>query len=588
MAGWCTEVVLPSELESLEKASARLADAAAAHSPALAERAHRMAERFSRHQFHVSVIGEFKRGKSTLVNALLGTDLLPTGVLPLTAVAIEISYGVPGATVVDLDGKRTPVTLGELQDYVTEACNPGNERRVQRVELTVDSDLLAGGLVIVDTPGIGSIYLHNDESARQALLDADGAILVLSADEPVSADERQLLSTLAERQAPTFFVLNKVDHLSPSELDQVRRFVEGVLSDELGRQERLWCTAALPALRARLAGSELGPEAVEFAAFFDELSHFISEGLGRARLATARAELRRIAQELDLALRVEESARSLDAETLARKVQEFRRASAREVQALEDDMVLVSRDVSQLAAAVGESLREFAAEAPRAWTAQLEHIASEAPFRSLEERLNSAVEQAVSTGFEEFRRSKADWMEKTWSDIATRYRSKTEERVNAVRDIAADLFETAVPTVDLPTVAEEPERFFYLFLHLGAPGQTFSRVVRALLPRSAVRRKLLRAATTRLADEFDKHSGRARWDLTQRLDSARRKFEAAMRENLGQTVEAILEAAERAEALHLAAEEERARFGAEEQSARGAVSAALSVADQGGENEEAL
>ena len=91
----------------------------------------------------------------------------------------------------------------------------------------------------MDTPGIGSVFRH-DEVAARALLEADGAILVLSADAPLSEEERKLLTALSDRRSPTFFVLNRADHLSQAELDQVTRFVSDALDAELGRKERLW------------------------------------------------------------------------------------------------------------------------------------------------------------------------------------------------------------------------------------------------------------------------------------------------------------------------------------------------------------
>lgn len=86
--------------------------------------------------------------------------------------------------------------------YVTQERNPGNDLRVRRVELRGRWPLLEPGVVLVDTPGIGSVHGHNTEAARAALADADGAVLVLSADAPLSQQERVLLTTLVERRAP--------------------------------------------------------------------------------------------------------------------------------------------------------------------------------------------------------------------------------------------------------------------------------------------------------------------------------------------------------------------------------------------------
>jgi len=109
-----------AELEELGSAAGRLSVAAASR-PELAGRLARLEERLRTGDFCIAVLGEFKRGKSTLVDALLRAELLPTGALPLTAVATEVSYGAPAATVVFLDGHSEEVPAGELADYVTEA-----------------------------------------------------------------------------------------------------------------------------------------------------------------------------------------------------------------------------------------------------------------------------------------------------------------------------------------------------------------------------------------------------------------------------------------------------------------------------------
>jgi len=170
---------MSSQLEELGAKAKELADVAADRPEG--ERAARLAERLGAGRFVVSVVGEFNRGKSMLVNALVGAEVLPTGVLPLTAVATEVAYGDPGAVVVLSDGTRRAVSPADVADYVTEERNPANERGVARVEVRGRWPLLAPGVVLVDTPGIASVYRHNTEVAEAALLDADGAVVVLSA-----------------------------------------------------------------------------------------------------------------------------------------------------------------------------------------------------------------------------------------------------------------------------------------------------------------------------------------------------------------------------------------------------------------------
>ncbi|MHB8440386.1 MAG: dynamin family protein, partial [Acidimicrobiales bacterium] len=94
----------------------------------LRDRASAVLARTASSEFRIAVVGEFKRGKSTLLNALVGLDVLPTGVLPVTAVPIELAAGDGSAVVTFDDGSRRGISLDELDLYTTESQNPGNRR----------------------------------------------------------------------------------------------------------------------------------------------------------------------------------------------------------------------------------------------------------------------------------------------------------------------------------------------------------------------------------------------------------------------------------------------------------------------------
>src|SRR5437867_3522854 len=117
--------------------------------------------------FHVLVVGEFKQGKSSLINALLGVDVCPVDDDIATAVPTKLLFASEpsaAATIIPpadaLEG--TPSTVedvpfDDVSQYVTEAANPENVRRIECVEVRVPAALLQGGLVLVDTPGVGGL-----------------------------------------------------------------------------------------------------------------------------------------------------------------------------------------------------------------------------------------------------------------------------------------------------------------------------------------------------------------------------------------------------------------------------------------------
>lgn len=182
-------------------------------------------------RLRVLVAGEAKRGKSTLINALLGRAVLPAGVTPLTAVATTVRYGDdPHAEVRFADGHEEKQPLTALPDLVTERGNPGNRRHVAAVTVYLDAPVLAGGVELVDTPGTGSVFAWDTAAAHEALETMDAAVFVLTADPPVSAAERDLYVKITGLAVATFTVLNKADHLDAAGLTEAAEFTRQVLA----------------------------------------------------------------------------------------------------------------------------------------------------------------------------------------------------------------------------------------------------------------------------------------------------------------------------------------------------------------------
>jgi GTP-binding protein EngB required for normal cell division len=429
--------------------------------------ASRVGARLAAHRFHVSVLGEFKHGKSTLLDALVGEALLPTGVVPVTAVPTEISFGPPGTTIVQADGSRRLLRIEEdLADFVTESANPANTRRIARVEVQREVPLLASGLVVVDTPGVGSLHGHSDLIAGLALKETDAAVVVLSADAPFSERERLLSESLAERGSPTFFVLNKIDRLNGDELNQMRSFVAAAVAAQLGRPVRLFCLAALPALEARQSGREPGVEAGEFGAFEQELSRFVRTDMARAGLETARHELARLAGDLEEALDLGEAALKFDVDTIAERAERFRLAASEQGQAFADERLLFARDLAAVSERVASDLSRVARRVEAEWAPRMRSLAESVPFSRLEDELHRLVTQAIGDGFETVRTEETDVVDAAWREVAERLRLRTEVRVNELRRFASGLFEVSLPQVRLGAVRRR-ERTFLLPRALG-------------------------------------------------------------------------------------------------------------------------
>ncbi len=133
-------------------------------------------DRLDAARLRVLVAGEAKRGKSTLVNALIGREVLPSGVTPLTAVTTTVRYGDDErAEVRFLDGHDEKHPLAALADLATERGNPGNRRGIADVAVYLAAPVLAGGVELVDTPGTGSVYEWGTETAHEAEMEREMA-----------------------------------------------------------------------------------------------------------------------------------------------------------------------------------------------------------------------------------------------------------------------------------------------------------------------------------------------------------------------------------------------------------------------------
>jgi GTP-binding protein EngB required for normal cell division len=198
--------------------------------------------RLSKGRLHFAVLGQFNRGKSTFINALLGIKALPTSVLPLTSVPTVIEYGAEKFCKIRfLDGREDLVIKDSdsemenaLRQYVAEENNPKNRYRVRDAAIACKSELLANGTILIDTPGFGSTHLHNTQTTLDLLIECDAALFLLSADPPMTQTELEFLRLVKERVPKLFFILNKVDLLAPPGLDEVDRFIKDLLCRELG------------------------------------------------------------------------------------------------------------------------------------------------------------------------------------------------------------------------------------------------------------------------------------------------------------------------------------------------------------------
>ena len=279
--------------------------------------------------FNVAFIGQFKRGKSTLINALLGRELLPMDVAPVTTVITVVVYGpVERAMVRFPGGQEQEIELTRVGQYVSEEENPGNRKDVRAVFIELPSPLLASGLCLVDTPGVGSVFEGNSQITLRFLPRIDVAVVVLGSDPPISGEELALIRTATLHVRRVCYVLNKSDRVREATRTKAASFTRKVLCDALGRDPGSFIHAS--AFTALRDGEDPGVTILKH-----EIADLVADsGRDLARESAARAS-RQLAAHLLQQLDIETAALITPIEDLEHRIQRFE-AAIRDV----DDLAL--------------------------------------------------------------------------------------------------------------------------------------------------------------------------------------------------------------------------------------------------------
>ncbi len=185
----------------------------------------------------VVILGQFKAGKSSFLNSLIGRPTLPVGVIPVTTTITRLQYGEKERAVIrHVDGRQTEVDIATIGEFISEAKNHGNWKKVEVVDLELPFLEKYAGLRLVDTPGLGSIYKEHIKTSENWLPAVGTALLTISTERPLAENDVQLLRELQRHTPKIVLLLTKADLLSPAQQEEVVHFFRSALQRELQEQ----------------------------------------------------------------------------------------------------------------------------------------------------------------------------------------------------------------------------------------------------------------------------------------------------------------------------------------------------------------
>jgi len=506
--------------------------------------------RLEQEHLQIAVLGQFKRGKSTVINALLGVAALPTGVIPLTAVATFIAWRREPLVIVRFKDNAPSREFAvhaadEIRDvlfrFVAEEANPENRLGVERVELYYPADILADGTVIIDTPGVGSTLRHNTEAAWRVMPECDAAFFVVSADPPITEVELEYLRRLKSKTTRVFFILSKADYLRPQEQRSVVEFLQKVLLEKslIDADGRIFCVSARDGLDAKRSGNNQALETSGIAGLEDHLVRVLAgekirwlEDAVRSKaadiLAQASAELGLRVRTLNMP--IEELAAKSDAfQDALRSIEEQRRITGD----------LLAGDHRRLREALDSRIDGLRKEIAAKLASVIDTSLSGAASTAWEVPARRALSEAMQAEFDTAREPLASVFAADAEAALHGCQGRVNALVDHVRRTAAEIFDVPLGSDAKHEAFELGEDPYWVTESTSAmliPDP--SRLIDRLLPAS-LHRPRLQARMIRQADELIvRNAENLRWAILRGLDETFRKATTQFEERLDETIRA--------------------------------------------------
>jgi hypothetical protein len=513
---------------------------------ALSAEAKAFSKRVAGGLFYVACVGQFKRGKSSLLNALASGARLPTGVVPVTSVVTIVRYGRERHAEIHLrSGDPKRIALDDLPLYVTETENPRNAKGVAVAEVFVPSELLASGMCLVDTPGIGSVSIENTAATKAFVPHVDAALVVLGSDPPISADEIALVESVARQTTELIFVLSKADRGVEAERREASAFCETVLAERLGR---LISPLLEVSATEQLTGSGPPRDWPRLVSWLTNLAKSAGSDLVHAaaergaRVLGGRA-LREIGER--------KAALTRPLAESEKRIEALKQAAALAERSLGDLAYLLTAEQNRLHGIFAERQELFDARAVTAARAELERTIRTLAVRSRSGRWREAHRVAQDI----YRRLLEAWRAEEQPIAEAMYRTATQRFVDLANDFLTQIAaEGALPPPELPPVLASERgfriesRLYFtelMYLTTRSPSRWLTDLFR--LPKSFMG-ALDRHALDYLEHLIVTNATRLTSDLDEQVLESRRRLEHDLRERIRDIYQVAERALERAQA----------------------------------------
>lgn len=501
-------------------------------------------EKVQNNTFNLVVLGQFKRGKTSLINALLGAEILPVAVVPLTSIATILTYGEAlRIRVYFNDGRMTEIKPESLPQYVTEKGNPKNEKDVREVVVTYPSPYLKDGVRIVDTPGVGSIYQHNTDIAYQYLPKSDAALFLLSVDQPVSQAELDFLKDVREYSDRIFFLQNKADYVSTEDLKESIDFSKRVIEDTMKCDVKIFPLSAKLALDGKLTGTRELLEKSFLLDFENILNTFLMEERGKVLILSVSNTLLRVLSQAMLELELEMKSLTTPLNELKEKIEAFENKKKEVMQEKQDFDILLDGEVNRLVKnGLDEDLTIFKKELTANLTSGLESLYRESKGLSGKElnyKLEEYVVNEIKNAYNNWRAKEDGNLASAFEAICSRFIVKINDTVDSLLKFSSELFSIPFEVIKTEELWTVKSSFYYKFKDEPVVLELLTTSFALALPKFISNTIIFKKICEYMHEMIDRQGGRIRYDFAERLDKSKLDFRWEMLQRIEATIEGI-------------------------------------------------
>jgi len=489
--------------------------------------------------FSLVVVGQFKRGKTTFINALLGKELLPVGIIPLTSIITVLNYGEDLRINAFFDNDASKeISLDDLPLYITEKHNPKNKKGVDRVEIAYPSPYLKNGVQIIDTPGVASVHEHNTKTTYEYLPRADAAIFLVSVDPPLTQAELHFLRDLKKLVTKTFFIQNKIDTVNKADCEESLAFSKDVIEKEAGfNNAEIYPLSAKNALDGKIAHDQEKIEQSGLVGFERSLDRFLMEEKGQVLLNSAINKTENLISEELLLAELEEKSIRLPLGELEEKIEKFKTFIRDVNQEKIDSNRLLAEEIKALQAdTLAEDLEKLKQEKTKWLVSEVEKITALHQAdgnRQFAEAIDGFIDMQIRDIFGRWRIEEEKSLKGRLADILKRFVGRMNSILGQIVQSASKLFGVSHRQFQMQeALPPEIEFRFKTTDESDMLGITLDFAKKAL-PKALAHRLILKEAREKAEMMIDRHCGKTRYDLSRRMEKLVQNY----RDEITRTVE---------------------------------------------------